>query len=469
MKKQIYTGIISLVLLFSAQQTIAQESNLLKELRIPQILQENPGALLPYNGHVSFPALGRIQINASLPITYGDVFAISTQNIQKMKRNLVLENNIQLDLLHFGFRFSKKNYISVTSAIKTNIHLALRKDLLLFLAEGNVPYEGKTLSFLGNDFFSMNAYAEIGVGYNRQANDKLSWGVNVKYLLGLVNAYSNIAKLDLYTEPRFERLMLNYTLDGKLSTVMNIDDLIERAKAGKTEDSQKKSANIDFSEIPQNLKNYGFAVDLGARYRINKWVEVNASVLDIGYINWKSNTKQCDVADASFSFSGFGYNDIFDENGNVKKIDAAAYFKNIGDSLLSTVVSGIESAESYRKWLNAKINIGGVYYINEKNHVNAVFNGYCIQGRFIPSGTVSITTHVGRWFDATVGNTFRQNAFFNPGVGLNFTGGVIQLYMVMNYINSFYIDRMKNVNFVFGINFVAPYKKEKIPLPSDAE
>jgi virulence-associated protein VapD len=469
MKKQIHIFIISVVLIFFAKQGKAQESNLLKELRIPQILQENPGALLPYNGHVSFPALGRIQMNFIFPFNYGDLFTISTQNIKKMKRNLMLENNMQLDIIHFGFRAGKKNYISVTSAIKTNVHFAVRRDLLLFLVEGNAPYEGKTLSFLNNDFFSVDAYAEIGAGYNRQVNEKLSWGVNVKYLLGLANAYSNKAELDLYTEPRFEKLTLNYSLDSKLSTVFNIDKLIERVKAGKTEENQGDNVEIDYSDIFQNLKNHGFALDVGARYRINKRVEVNASVLDIGFIKWQTNPKQCYIKDASFSFSGFGYDDLFDENGNVKEVDAEAYFKKIGDSLSSAAVSNIESSASYRKWLNAKINIGGSFYINEKNHVNAVFNGYCIRNRFIPSGTVSITSHVGKWFDVTVGNTFRQNAFFNPGMGLNFTGGVIQLYMVVNYVNSFYIDRLQNINFAFGINFVAPQKKDKNSIPSDTE
>ncbi len=158
----------------------------------------------------------------------------------------------------------------------------------------------------------------------------------------------------------------------------------------------------------------------------------------------------------------YGYNDVFGENGNIENFDPNDYLTSIADSLGNIFNTNLESSASYVKWLNTKISLGGSFFINEKNRINAVFNGKFINGKFVPSGTISYVFNAGRWFDFIIGNTFRQNAFFNPGFGLNFTGGIIQLYMVVNYANTFiYIDKVKNLNFAFGINFVAPQKKEK--------
>ena len=449
------------IICFLTKQGVAQESNLLRELRIPQIAQENPGARIPYNGHISIPGAGRIQTSISLPLNYGDIMSISNNTLKKIRRSIAVENINQIDVINFGFRFSNKNYISVNATVKTDMHFSLKKDIASFIIEGNAPFEGKTMSFLGRDFISINAYAEVGLGYNREVNDNLSFGVNAKYLLGLANAYAKKAKMDLHTSNRFEELTLSHTIDGRFAGALNVDDVIEHINNYGFE-NMGDSVKLDFSEIPQSLKNHGFAVDFGAHYRINEWFDVNASVLDLGFIRWKTNTWQYNVKDRSFPITGYSYEDIAGENDNIEEFKPADYLYEIVDSLESIFVSELKSSASYTKWLNAKINIGGSFYINEHNRVNAVFNGKFINSNFIPSGTISYVYTVGKWFDIIVGNTFRRNAILNPGVGVNFTAYIFQFYAVVNYTNSFfYIDKTKNINFAIGLNFVAPQKKDK--------
>jgi hypothetical protein len=293
----------------------------------------------------------------------------------------------------------------------------------------------------------------------------------VKYLIGLFNLYSKKAALDLYTGTHFDELTLTHTLDGKMASVVNFDDVIEKFNENGVkifyEDEFKdiwKNAGkeIDFFKILQNMRNNGFAVDFGANYRLSKRIELNASVLDLGFIKWKTNTKQYCVENQSFSYAGFENDDFFDANGEMKNVDFDTYFGDLLDSIANKLVTDIEPSASYVKWLNARINLGGSFYLGEKHRVNAVFNAKFINGKLIPSGTLSYTVYLGRWFDLVAGNTFRQNALFNPGVGFNLTAGLLQFYTVVNYVNSLYIDKAKNTNFAFGINFVAPKKKEKI-------
>ena len=40
-----------------------------------------------------------------------------------------------------------------------------------------------------------------------------------------------------------------------------------------------------------NPKNSGFGIDMGAQLKLNKKISLSASVVDLGIIQWKENTK----------------------------------------------------------------------------------------------------------------------------------------------------------------------------------
>jgi hypothetical protein len=425
---------------------IAQESYLLKELRIPQVAQENPGAIIPYDAHVCFPLLGKIHVGANLPISpYGDVMSLSDELLKKLKKNNAIRLWYQMDPIHFGFRINKKNYFSITTAIKTDMNITLKKDLFSFIVKGNAPFEGQELSFLGNDFLSFNLYAEIGLGYNREINDNISFGVNAKYLSGLFNAHTSQAELLLYTGEKYHALEIKHTLQGKIAAIVDIDSIVP-------------------GDIAKNLKNHGFAFDVGARYRINQLFEVSASVLDIGLIKWKTNAKQYSVDNKTFSITGMGYDDIISDTGLLRtNIDPNGYLREIADSIGNSLFSDLEETSSYIKWLNLRFNVGGSIYASPNDRFNFTFTGKFINGVFIPSGCVSYHRTCGKWFDFAIGNTFKTNAIFNPGLGMNLTLEVFQLYLAVDYTNTIiYIDRVKNLNVALGVNFVAPLSKAKV-------
>ncbi len=428
---------------FLTIQGFAQESYLLKELRIPQAAQENPGAVIPYDAHVCFPLLGKTHVGINLPLNYGDIYSLSEDMLKKVKKNNDIRAWVQNDPIHFGFRVNKKNYFSITTAVKADVNITFREDLATFLVKGNALSENEKLSFVGNDLGSINSYIEFGVGYNREVNDNISFGVNAKYLLGLVNAYTEKAELSLYTGDKYNELILNHTLQGKMASIHDIE-----------------SDDFDINDMLQNLKNHGFAIDLGARYRINKLFEVNAAVLDIGFINWKSYPKQYNVIDETFSVVGYQYDDIFgDSDEGIGNFDPKRYLESIVDSITEIFISEIEPSASYTKWLNTRFSIGGSIYASRNDRFNFTFNGKFINGAFVPSGSISYHRTCGKWFDFVIGNTFKRNAIFNPGIGMNLTLGVFQLYCAVDYTNTFvYIDKVKNLNVAFGINFVAPMR-----------
>ena len=457
-----YIGIFFLCL-FMGMQGFAQESYLLKELRIPQAAQENPGAVIPYDAHVSLPGAGRVQIGANFPLSWGDIHYISDELLKKVSnKSNAIRIWEQWDPIHFGFR-NGKNYFSITTSVKTDLNLAFQKDIFTLIVEGNEISQKDNFSFVKDDFISLNCYLEFGIGYNREINDNISFGINAKYLSGIANAYTKTADLHLTTGENYHELILHPNMHGYYSAVSDID--FERDDNGNIiRDEEGKAIFKKISSIGdmfRNLKNHGFSLDIGGRYKINDMFEINASVLDIGFIKWQTYTKQYDVSDNPFSFRGYySEDDIFEESDKDILDKIKEYFKEVGDSLVNHIVSEVSEAPSYTKWLNTKFNIGGAIYASPKDRFNLNFRGTFINGVFIPSGSVSYCRNVGKWFDVVVGNTFKSNALFNPGLGFNFTAAVFQVYTVLDYTNTLYIDREKNVNVVFGINFVAPLKGE---------
>jgi len=428
-------------LCFITTQSFAQESFLLKELRIPQVAQENPGAVIPYDGHVSFPGIGRVQVGVNLPFS---PFSLSEKVFNKMKQNNVIGFWFQDDPIHFGARNGKK-YISLFTAVKVNGNINFQKDLLAFLVEGNDREKNEKLSFVKDDFLSVNAYLEFGVGYNREINENISFGLNVKYLTGLLNAYTNKANISLTTGENYHELLLNSDIQGKFTCVYDVFD----------EDVG------NFRVADALWKNHGFSIDVGGRYKINDMFEISAAVLDIGQIKWKTQSYQYAISGDTFSFKGYVSDNIFEDGNNNFSEKIKDYFMELGDSLLNNFSLETKKISSYTKWLNTRFNVGFSIYASPKDRFNLNFRGIFINDVFVPSGSVSYTRNVGKWFDVVVGNTFKQSSLLNPGLGVNFTLNVFQLYALVDYTNNFiYIDRMKNVNLIFGVNFVAPLGKK---------
>jgi hypothetical protein len=460
-----YFSIFFGALFLFASQGFAQETYLLKELRIPQVTQENPGAIVPYDAHVSFPGLGKINVGANSPLSWGDIFYISDKLLKKLSTNNDIRTWTQVDIINLGWRSKQKNYFTITLSAKADVGIAFQKGLFELLIEGNSRPDNEKLSFAKDNFISATSYLELGLGYNREVNENISFGVNAKYLSGLFNAYTKKADLFFTTENNYHELLLHPNMQGYLAGVSEID--VERDNEGNIiyyyDDNGKKSMKMkkfsSFGDMFRNLKNHGFSLDLGARYKINDMFEVSASVLDIGFIKWQTNTKKYDVSDKSFSCEGYKTERNLLENSDSLGFYIGEYFKELGDSLGRFIVSDLKESESYIKWLNTRFNIGFSIYASPKDRFNLNFRGLFISNVFVPSGSVSYTRHCGKWFDVVVGNTFKPKSILNPGLGVNFTLNVFQLYAAVDYTNTLlYIDRARNLNVVFGINFVAPLK-----------
>src|SRR5690606_8645925 len=127
------------------------------------------------------------------------------------------------------------------------------------------------------------------IGYQKSINDKLSLGGRFKYIVGQGHAY-------------VERMNAKVTTLDNSNLEIETDIVIKTA--GIRDYIEDNPFDIKTSVFPDNS---GFGVDLGAHYIFDDKWSFSASVIDLGFINWKSATRNY-VSNGTFEYEGVDAN-----------------------------------------------------------------------------------------------------------------------------------------------------------------
>lgn len=429
-----------ILLMLSVWNATAQNTYLLYDLRTPQRLDENPGCYAPYKFHIGFPALSRVQAGADSPLSYGEIMMIQPRLMRHIHNNNYTQLGIRDNLIDFGFRIKHHHYLFFTATAQVNALVNVKKGFFDFIIHGNADHEGESMQLLGNDAAYAEAYIAYGIGYNMEVNNHFSWGIKLKYLMGIGNMYTSKAHMELTTAPNYDSLSIDYGFSARMN---NIDYLLQ---------------NDYGNYIMQTLKhpNHGAAIDVGLRYRVHRYVELSLACADIGFIRWQQAT-QASVDYAHINYTGPHM------YGMDEKTSMEDCLEEFTDSLKRSFEYNTDtvSIPPYSEMISMHLHVGGYLYASRNDRFGLYFHATLTHGRFIPSGTISYHRTCGKWVDFTIGNTFKSNSWLNPGVGISFHFGVFQMYIMADYINSTYIDRIRNINAVVGINFTSkryPYR-----------
>lgn len=440
--------LLGITLLLASVSVKAQEHLVLYNMEtIPQRMYANP-ALLPFsNINIGLPVISNTYLSFSNSgFRYRDLIRRRSDDslyidpdfmISKLKDNNYLISHINTDLLSFSFRV-KKNFFTFNATEKVNFRFRYSKDLMTFLWKGNGGSVGETLNFnLGLD---ATHYREYGLGYAREMNDKLTVGGKLKYLYGMENIWTERSDVSLTTDP------LYFALTAGSDIRVNTAGLDSAA----AEDIDNVSSYLF------KRKNVGGAVDLGGVYKVTDKIKVSASLLDIGFINWKSNVKNYVSTDpnATFTYHGIKLGDFVNDSSNVE--DA---FESTIDSLADKF--SIDSrVETYKTWLPPQMYIGGNYYINDLNNAGIVLYGTRYDKKFFPGVSLSYNTRVGRWLGASVAYSIYNRSYSNIGAGLSLNAGPVQFYVLSNNVlGAFLPQGAKNLHLQFLLNLTFGRKK----------
>ncbi len=438
---------------------------------LPQSTANNPALSPDSRWYVGFPGLSSFYLGISnnlfdtknvIQRRSDDSLTINTDNfLSDLKKSNYLKFNMQMDLFALGFRM-KQNYISISYSVKSFAQINYAKDFPRLLIKGNydstiMKTQGQTFDFSNTGVNAM-VYEELAIGFNRKITSKLTAGIRVKALFGIADVQTKKSEGTLFTssEQTFHDQVINAGFN--LNTCYPDD---------------KHSSQSDFS----GTKNMGFGIDLGGFYRINQKFSVNAAVLDLGYIRWKSNpTNYGFTADnVTFTFQGLDINKMYNFE-NKKFVEDTVYKKQLEDSL-NKIFKTKESHNSYTTMLPLKIQVGGAFHLSDNDVVGVLFRGDFLAKKLYPAVAVSYNRKLTRFVQVAASYSIRNRSYTNLGVGLVLSLGPIQLYALTDNIlvpfqqNKITWDKnqssisypynTKNINFRFGFNIVGGRSKAK--------
>ncbi len=363
-----------------------------------------------------------------------------------------LEVDAGRDLIHFGFRVKDKNYFSLNASVRSFNTLTYTRDAATLMIFGNgasaddpgnegIPGEYLLLGNRANldgTAVDQTAYAEIGLQYARRflEDDKLNIGIRPKLLLGISNIQTKESTLGITTDEN----TFGITVDGGylVNTALPIDTSVATLF---------------------NFSNLGFGIDLGASYDITDKFQVSASANNLGFINWKNNSKNYSADGGNFEFRGALIDGSILDAGNSFDSLGTTFGEDLLDSLNSQF--GADTTEDkYRTNLPARYNLGFNYQLNERSNVGVLLNAYNIKKQLRAAFTLSYNYRIRKAIGFHANYSINNRSFTNLGLGFSFNIKSYQLY-VMSDNMLFFLPNATNMHVRGGINWTFGCSNDK--------
>jgi hypothetical protein len=412
----------------------------------------NP-ALAPSRGYVALPVIGGMGLNLTNNFLSVDNFfyknggevvtalheSVSADKfLGRLPQTGVFGLNLNANIVGVGFH-TKKSFWNFGVNLRTHNDITMSKDIFKVLKSlGNGHYN------LDNTSFSSTSYAEVYLGNARKIVDfkfgTLSAGARVKFLMGILNASSEI-----------DQMYADITADvvkGQMRGSLRASGLIfdnSKVVAG-----EKLSDDIIFEDASQmfdNLNNFGAAIDLGAELTLlNERLRVSAAVTDLGFIKWSPASHVEAETFADFYFNGV--------NLDTEKADSDGK----ADIYMKDTKSG-----GYSTRLNCSLNLGAEYNVlNDHIGFGLLSHTEFRHKKSFSELTASVNFRPANWFSATVSHTLLcRNKLGVWGFALNLHPAAINIFVGADYIPMKMVKykdisvpyNMKSFNLYMGLGF----------------
>lgn len=424
--------------------------------------QLNP-ALVPTRGYFNIPVLGSVNATvSSTSLGYQDIIDIFDNDnefyknpkfLNSLKDKNNLNVNLSTEILSAGW-YKGENFWSVNVGFRADVGAKLTKSLFEFLNEmdqldnnwSNNRYD------IRNEQLNVNSFFEVGLGYAREINNRLTVGGKVKVLLGAGNLELKINKAymnaNLPSNTRITELenmvienmgqveelrkeIVNYKAE------LMVDATLESSFKGLTLEKDQNDPNgyiNDFDFEPKNMgvSGYGMGIDLGVSYKIFDNLTVSASILDLGFITWSKSGTKLATATGDIDMKGQTYADRLGQATSVPEAqniidnfssDANHYLNRVGggdvldyDLLQLTEQEVTKSRNSH---LASTFVVGAEYgFFDNQLGVGVLSTTRLLQPKTLTEITVSANYRPKSWFNIALSYSAIQAAGKSFGLGL---------------------------------------------------
>ena len=378
------------------------------------------------------------------------------QLMNKLKEVNYITEEVHLNWLTIGYKYKDWDFGFVIND-KIENRLSFNKDLFLFAKEGNGQSFLNETANLGDLGITGTVYTEYELRASKKINDKLTIGIAAKALFGKMNVWTEKSVIDVHTSSN-ENYPITVNTDILVHTSQPFTEVTEMyydydADSMVFESIEK---DADFNTMYWNTKNFGLGFDIGATYKLNKKIELYASLIDMGYIKWKDNVQTFSVK-GEYYWDGYNFQPSLTEDEEL--------ITETNDSLKDDIIKIFEpklQKDSYTSHLTPKLYLGGTYQLTEKIRGGLLLRGAFFQHAMHPSLTLSGNFKINKWLETTASYSMINNTYSNIGLGFVAKAKWFQFFMISDNIWGFiWPQATQNVNFRMGINLVFGCKKKE--------
>lgn len=463
-------------------------------------LQMNPG-LQPTRGYFNFPVIGSLNVGASSNVLgTGDIIDVldsgedlytNDKLYNRLKADNRLNVNLNTDILSFGW-YKGKNFWSFNVGVRTDIGAELTRNLFTFLNEmDGVEDNWRNSAYdISHQQVNINAYAEVGLGFARQINNRLTVGARLKGLIGAANLELNLNNVSMnadlpsdmeinqWQDPnywrkqsaeqiqefknKFDAYYANLNVNAELRGSFKGLELVKDPTNTYIED-------IEFNENDLGIAGYGFGVDLGASYKVLNNLTVSAAILDLGFISWsKSASKIASANPDPIALKGSDYTAGIDPSNpqtvvaavNKLQEDANGYMDRVtGGDVLDFEMMQLKESEvkdSRKSRLASTLVLGAEYgFFNNKLAVGVLSTTRFVEPKTLSELTFSANYRPKNWFNLAVSYSAIQSAGKSFGLAMKLG----PLFVGTDYM--FLGKNSNSVNGFVGISFPMGGKKKQ--------
>lgn len=446
---------VLLFFIFNNLALIGQDNLLYFMGNVPQSNYLNPARLTDQS---------KVIIN--LPLLSGMEFTINN-SFSFYDLGSIVNKVFLIDMGHFYSNIPYKNYVSETFVLPLfgfqyrlkdkifSFHISENQlfrscfdsDLVKLINKGND-------AFLKSDFstnidFNFLHYREFSLGYSQKIVNKLTIGSMVKVLTGFSTADIRHLTIGIETGSNLQFVKLSASGNYNISFPASIEsDSTDNSKEG----------NFNMLNYLTNSSNLGFAFDIGARYQLLPELEISASLIDLGFIRWKSDVQNISHG-GSFIWKGFDLSN-FTHKPAIHGETYSNSFQAILDSVSEMINLHFDS-KPFNTQIPTKLYLAASYKINPLCWAGIVDKVLWYDKQVSNSLTLSGNLQLGQIFSLSAGYSIIDWSFSNLAVGTAIKLGPVEIYCLTGNILALNLLNAQNFSLQFGMNFM--FGKNEFP------
>ena len=453
MKRAIHhiTPLLSLLLILQSPSVLkGQQSGTMYMMHsIPQSNLLNPAVQLHCKFFAGIP-LGSTYFNyANTAFTYNDLAGTDTWNLygvyRQMHRSDLYGLEAAIHPIMLGYRH-RSLYFTFHVAEKVHAFQTVPGELVEMVLFGNGPFVGETARFnrlrIGGSYLR-----EYSLGVSRVLNPFWTVGARAKLIFGKAGVHTSRSDAVFTTGATGFDLLLegDYLLNSSFpyDFTYDADGIINGIEPGE----------IEPSRLLLNRRNPGFALDLGVIFRPDDRTTLAASILDLGYVRWRSDVNNV-RASGSFIYEG-----VDDET----EIVSGAFLAGIRDSIIGSF--DVEDRRSaYGSFLPPQVFLGGSWKARDQLNLGIASRSMIYRSKLHSSVTLTAGTDLAERVLVALSWSWLNNSAANAGAALAYHGHGFQFHLSTDNILGFFLPfdtRSLNLRAGFNIMLGCPRERKK--------